>query len=228
MTGRAAKPYAAITTLRATTPLAAPAPTWASAGPGPPAAWLVPAPPNLDCAGSRDVLLRSIAEHEPDLREHSLLVAALALRVAAVLGLDAASREGVARAAELHDVGKLAIPGTVLRKPGPLDPAEVELMRRHSEIGEAIVRAAPALGRAAAVVRASHERWDGGGYPDGLAGETIPLGARIVAVCDAYSAMRQARPYGDVLTDVEARAELVRCAGTQFDPSVVEAFCRGR
>ena len=101
-------------------------------------------------------------------------------------------------------------------------------MRRHSEIGEAIVRAAPALGAAAALVRASHERWDGGGYPDGLAGEEIPLGARIVAVCDAYSAMRQARPYGVVMSDAQALAELRRCAGTQFDPRVVEAFCSRR
>ena len=176
----------------------------------------------------RDVLLRAMAEREPDLHEHIVAVALLAREVGAVLGLDAADCESVARAAELHDVGKVAIPDTILRKPGPLDPAEAEFMRRHSEIGEAIVRAAPALGAAAALVRASHERWDGDGYPDGLSGEAIPLGARIVAVCDAYSAMRQSRPYGDVLTDTEALAELQRCAGSQFDPRVVEAFCSRR
>ena len=169
-----------------------------------------------------------MAEREPDLHEHIVAVALLAREVGAVLGLDAAGCESVARAAELHDVGKVAIPDTILRKPGPLDPAEAEFMRRHSEIGEAIVRAAPALGAAAALVRASHERWDGDGYPDGLSGEAIPLGARIVAVCDAYSAMRQSRPYGEVLTDTEALAELQRCAGSQFDPRVVEAFCSRR
>ena len=98
-------------------------------------------------------------------------------------------------------------------------------MRMHAEIGAAIVLESPGLAAAAALVRASHERWDGAGYPDGLAGEEIPLGARIVAVCDAYSAMRQQRPYGPVLTDAEARAELRRCAGTQFDPRVVAVFC---
>jgi diguanylate cyclase (GGDEF)-like protein len=179
-------------------------------------------------AQSRDVLLRAMAEREPELHEHTEWVAELARRVAIVLELDAVTCESVARAAELHDVGKVAIPDTILRKPGPLDPDEREYMRRHSEIGEAIVRAAPALGPAAALVRASHERWDGRGYPDGLAGEAIPLGARIVAVCDAYSAMRQKRPYGEVLTDAQARAELRRCAGSQFDPRVVEAFCTGR
>jgi diguanylate cyclase (GGDEF)-like protein len=179
-------------------------------------------------AQSRAVLLRAMAEREPELHEHTEWVAELARRVAGVLRLDELTCESVARAAELHDVGKVAIPDTILRKPGPLDPAEQEFMRRHTEIGEAIVRAAPALGPAAALVRASHERWDGRGYPDGLAGEEIPLGARIVAVCDAYSAMRQRRPYGRVLTDAEARAELRRCAGTQFDPRVVEAFCAGR
>jgi diguanylate cyclase (GGDEF)-like protein len=177
---------------------------------------------------SRDVLLRAMAEREPGLHEHTQAVAELARDVAAALGLDAAGCESVARAAELHDVGKVAIPDTILRKAGPLDPAEQEFMRRHSEIGEAIVRAAPALGPAAGLVRASHERWDGCGYPDGLAGEEIPLGARIVAVCDAYSAMRQARPYGMVMSDAQARAELRRCAGTQFDPRVVEAFCADR
>jgi diguanylate cyclase (GGDEF)-like protein len=177
---------------------------------------------------SRDVLLRAMAAREPDLHDHTRDVAALAQRVAAALGLERTLCESVGRAAELHDVGKVAMPDTILRKPGPLDPAEAAFMRRHAEIGESIVRAAPALGPEAALVRASHERWDGRGYPDGLAGEEIPLGARIVAVCDAYSAMRQARPYGKVLTDAQARAELRRCSGTQFDPRVVEAFCATR
>jgi two-component system, cell cycle response regulator len=143
----------------------------------------------------------------------------------AALGLDEPVRDQVVCAAELHDVGKLAIPDAILNKPGPLDADEAARLRRHVELGEAMLRDTPALRPAAALVRASHERWDGAGYPDGLAGEAIPLGARIVTVCDAYSAMRQARAYGAVLNDAQARAELRRCSGTQFDPAMVAAFC---
>ena len=170
-------------------------------------------------------MLEAIADYDRELHDHALVVAGLARRVAALLGLDDVARDHVVCAAELHDVGKVAIPAAILHKPGPLDPDEAASLRRHVEIGEAMLREVPALRPAAALVRASHERWDGAGYPDGLAGEEIPLGARVVAVCDAYSAMRQRRPYGPVLTDVEARAELRRCAGTQFDPRVVAVFC---
>ena len=175
-------------------------------------------------APGREGLLRAIAEHDRALHEHALAVAALAHRLAGALGLDEIAHDHVVCAAELHDVGKLAIPAAILRKPGPLHPREAAWLRRHVEIGEAMLRDTPALRPAATLVRASHERWDGAGYPDGLAGEAIPLGARIVAVCDAYSAMRQRRVYGSVLDDAQARAELRRCAGTQFDPAVVEAF----
>ena len=178
-----------------------------------------------EASESRAVLLRALAERDPELHEHTVDVAVLARRVAARMGCDGRTRATIALAAELHDVGKVAIPDLILRKPGPLDPHEAAVMRRHAEIGEAMVLESPGLAAAAALVRASHERWDGAGYPDRLAGEAIPLGARIVAVCDAYSAMRQARPYGVVLSDVEARAELRRCAGTQFDPRVVAVFC---
>jgi HD-GYP domain-containing protein (c-di-GMP phosphodiesterase class II) len=99
-------------------------------------------------------------------------------------------------------------------------------MRRHTVIGERIVAAAPALGRVAQLVRASHERYGGGGYPDGLAGEEIPLGARIVAVCDAFDAMTTDRPYREAMPAAAAIAELHRCAGEQFDPRVVQAFTR--
>jgi two-component system cell cycle response regulator len=177
---------------------------------------------------SGDVLLRALGEREPELLAHTEVVTGLARAVAGALGLDPEARDVVARAAELHDVGKVAIPDAILTKPGPLDDDEREFMRRHTMIGEAIIEAAPALRPVAALVRASHERWDGGGYPDGLAGETIPLGARIVAVCDAYSAMVQTRPYGTVLGEEQALAELRRCAGTQFDPGVVAAFCSVR
>jgi HD-GYP domain-containing protein (c-di-GMP phosphodiesterase class II) len=175
-----------------------------------------------------DVLLRTLAEDEPALLAHAREVAGLAAEVAHALGLDRGGREEVARAAELHDVGKLAIPAEILAKRGPLAADERELMRGHTLVGEAMICAAPALRRVALLVRASHERWDGLGYPDGLRGEAIPLGARIVAVCDAYSAMCEDRPYGHVLSEAEALAELRRCSGTQFDPRVVHAFCNVR
>jgi HD-GYP domain-containing protein (c-di-GMP phosphodiesterase class II) len=145
--------------------------------------------------------------------------------LAAAMGLGGEARDVVARAAELHDIGKVAIPDAILGKPGPLEPDEEAFMRRHTVIGEAIIAEAPALRPVARLVRASHERSDGAGYPDGLAGEEIPLGARIVAVCDAYSATRRARPYGEVLREEEALDELRRAAGSQFDPALVAAFC---
>ena len=173
---------------------------------------------------TRTVLLKVLSEREPDLHEHSSDVMALARGVARRLGLPADERDIVARAAELHDIGKMAIPDAILNKPGPLDDREWRFMRRHTIIGEDILNVAPALQPVAALVRASHERWDGKGYPDGMSGDEIPQGARIVAVCDAFSAMVQERPYKAGLSVVEAVAEIQRCAGTNFDPAVVEAF----
>ena len=173
---------------------------------------------------TRSVLLKVLSEREPELHEHSTDVMDLARGVARRLGLPPDEREIVARAAELHDIGKMAIPDAILSKPGPLDEREWRFMRRHTIIGEDILNAAPALQPVAMLVRASHERWDGAGYPDGTAGEAIPEGARIVAVCDAFSAMIQERPYQSGLTVPEAVAEIERCAGEHFDPRVVEAF----
>ena len=126
--------------------------------------------------------------------------------------------EQVRHAAELHDVGKVAVPDAILTKPGPLDEDEWAFIRRHTLIGERIIAAAPALTRVAALVRSSHERWDGDGYPDGLAGEEIPLGARIVAVADAFDAMTSPRPYSLPRTPEAALEELRRCAGTPVRP----------
>ena len=181
--------------------------------------------PHSPARQSGDVLLRVIGEREPELLAHTQAVAELSRALANAMGLDAELRETVARAAELHDVGKVAVPDAILSKPGPLDEDEEAFMRRHTVIGESIIAEAPALREVAALVRASHERWDGMGYPDGLAGQAIPLGARIVSVCDAYSAMRQKRPYGEVLGEEEALDELRRGAGSQFDPALVAAFC---
>jgi HD-GYP domain-containing protein (c-di-GMP phosphodiesterase class II) len=172
----------------------------------------------------RDLLMQVLREREPELEEHVDDVGLLALAVGRRLGLGVEALDEIARAAELHDVGKIAVPEAILRKPGPLDDAEWEVMRQHTIIGERILAAAPSLRPVGRLVRASHERWDGNGYPDGLAGERIPLGARIIAVCDAFDAMRQARPYAASLSEDEALAELHRCSGTQFDPWVVKVF----
>jgi two-component system cell cycle response regulator len=130
----------------------------------------------------------------------------------------------IRQAAELHDVGKLAIPEEILSKPGPLSGDEWEFVKRHPLIGERILAAAPDFGSAAKLVRSSHERWDGTGYPDRLTGPEIPLGARIISVCDSFGAMTSSRPYAKALSSEEAIRELFRSAGTQFDPEVVEAF----
>jgi two-component system, cell cycle response regulator len=173
---------------------------------------------------STAVLLRVIAERNPDLGEHVDGVALLAEQTAVELGMSSEQRTAVRQAAVLHDIGKAAVPDAILEKPGPLDEDEWAFMRRHTIIGERIMQAAPSLSAAAPLVRSSHESFDGSGYPDRLAGEDIPLGARIIAVCDAYDAMTSDRPYRAALSSGDALAELRRCAGTQFDPEVVRAF----
>lgn len=175
---------------------------------------------------SRDVLLTALRERQPELHAHITDVAALARLVAEELGLEAEQRDEVQRAAELHDIGKVAIPDAILNKPGPLDRGEWEFMHKHTLIGERIIASAPALVPVARLVRSSHERWDGGGYPDGLEGEQIPVGSRIVGVCDAYQAMTAERPYSVAMRPARALEELSNCAGTQFDPHIVEALRR--
>jgi len=173
---------------------------------------------------SRDVLLQALAELRPQLGSHVDAVTVLAEDVARQLRLAAHLVEQVRDAAQLHDIGKIAIPDAILNKPGPLDAGEWTFMRRHTVIGERIVGAAPALAEVALLVRSSHERHDGDGYPDRLGGEEIPIGSRIISVCDAFDAMTTDRSYRVAMTPQDALAELRRCAGTQFDPRVVEAF----
>jgi two-component system cell cycle response regulator len=173
---------------------------------------------------SKDVLLQALLERSPELGEHLGDVGNLAEATARKLGLTDEVVTQVRNAAELHDVGKVAIPDAILSKPGPLDDHEWAFVRRHSEIGERIVAAAPALVEVAQLVRATHEQWDGSGYPDRLVAHEIPLGARIIAVCDAYDAMITERAYQRAMDPADAVTELRRCAGTQFDPDVVDAF----
>jgi diguanylate cyclase (GGDEF)-like protein len=174
---------------------------------------------------SRDVLLRALAERNPALGAHLDGVAALAEATAIRLGLSHEEIGQIRQAAELHDVGKVAIPDAILVKPGPLDEVEWQFIRRHTLIGERIIAAAPALEPVAELVRSSHEHWDGSGYPDALAEDAIPLGSRIVAVADAFDAMTSDRSYRPACPAPRALAELQRCAGSQFDPDVVQAFC---
>jgi diguanylate cyclase (GGDEF)-like protein len=171
------------------------------------------------------VLVRTLHEREPYFETHLRGVARLAVALARALRLDAEQLDVVARGAQLHDVGKIAVPDEILRKPAPLDDREWEVMRSHTLTGERILASAPALVPVAKLVRSSHERWDGTGYPDRLAGEQIPLGARIIFVCDAFEAMIEHRPYRPSKSPQEALAELRHCAGTQFDPRLVEVFC---
>jgi diguanylate cyclase (GGDEF)-like protein len=174
---------------------------------------------------STDVLLKVLSERSTELREHMDDVASLAVRTAERIGLPAHEVKRIGLAAELHDVGKAAIPDAILNKPGPLDDDEWEFMRHHTIIGERIILAAPSLATTATLVRASHEAFDGTGYPDALRGEEIPIGARIIAVSDAYDAMISERAYRRAMPVCDALAELRRCAGGQFDPDIVAEFC---
>lgn len=170
---------------------------------------------------SRDVLLTALAECAPEVGHHSTAVGDLAEATAYRLGLERDQQVEVRLAGELHDVGKVAIPNGILSKPGALTREERLVVERHSAIGERILAAAPALANVARIVRSSHEWMDGTGYPDRLAGEDIPLGARLVAVCDAYEAMVSDQPYRRAMDAEAALAELERSAGSQFDADIV-------
>jgi diguanylate cyclase (GGDEF)-like protein len=173
---------------------------------------------------SADVLLEVMNERSPDLREHIRGVAEQAAATAERLSLPEHEISRIALAAELHDIGKAAIPDSILNKPEGLDEGEVLFMNSHTVIGERIVLAAPSLAPLGDLVRSSHEHFDGGGYPDGLRGLEIHRGAAIIAVCDAFDAMVGGRPYRGAIGVGAAVEELRRCTGTQFEPDVVDAF----
>jgi two-component system cell cycle response regulator len=173
---------------------------------------------------THDVLLAFLREHQPALHQHLRQVGRLAGWLGRRLGLESETLRLIRLAGELHDIGKAAIPGTILNKPGPLNDDEWKLILRHTTAGERILSAAPALLPIAAIVRSCQERWDGTGYPDGLAGEEIPFGSRVVFVCDAFDAMTSNRPYYRARGAEDALVELERAAGLQFDPHIVETF----
>ena len=184
------------------------------------------AQPESGSPAAVQALAAAIEARDNYTHDHSAQVVSLATDVAKLLGLSPSEQDTVRHGALLHDVGKLAIPNEILHKPGPLSDAEWRVMAEHPVIGERILRRTPQLGHLAPVVRHEHERWDGNGYPDGLAGTEIPIASRIILACDAYNAMITTRPYREAMSPDDAVAELRDKSGTQFDPQVVAALLK--
>jgi HD domain len=173
-----------------------------------------------------EALVEALAAKDQYTSDHGLEVQHLTVETGVALGLGEEALAHLSQAAVLHDIGKIGVPLEVLHKPAALDATELALIRQHPILGERILAPVARLRAVIPLVRSSHERWDGQGYPDGLRAEAIPLGARIIAVVDAYSAMTTDRPYRTALPEPEARRELRENAGTQFDAAVVRAFLR--
>ena len=181
---------------------------------------------DLASATSADALLRLLTLHDSDSYGHATRVAETAGAIAEALGLPGDARRVIRHAALLHDIGKVAVVTSVLRKPAALDGGEVDLMRQHPERGYDVLRDVPHLRDTADIVLAHHEHFDGSGYARGLAGEDIPIGARVLTVADAFDALTHDRPYRPGRDPEAARLEILRCSGQQFDPRVVDAFIR--
>jgi putative nucleotidyltransferase with HDIG domain len=177
---------------------------------------------------SYDVTLEAMGDaldlRDAETQGHSKRVTAYTVALAREMRLSAAELKVIARGAFLHDIGKIAIPDSILLKPGKLTPDEMAVMREHCQRGYEMVRKIPFLDEAAEIVYAHQEAYNGSGYPRGLRGEEIPLGARIFAIADTLDAMTSDRPYRKGLSFPEATAEIKRCQGTQFDPGIVEVF----
>jgi putative two-component system response regulator len=162
--------------------------------------------------------------HEPDTEEHMRRVSLYSMAIADAIGLGEGRIERIGFAAQLHDIGKLMVPAPIITKPGKLTAEEWQEMQTHTSKGRGLLSILPALTDARDVAGSHHERWDGEGYPDGLAGEDIPLAARIVTLADSYDAMTSDRPYRAALTREEAAREIRAAAGAQFDPVLAQAL----
>ncbi|GIV13368.1 MAG: two-component system response regulator [Fimbriimonadales bacterium] len=171
-----------------------------------------------------EALLAALDTRDTETEGHSERVAAYTMAIAHRLKIDESELPHIERGALLHDIGKIGVPDAILYKPGPLTPEEWEIMKKHPEIGYRMCMKIEMLRPAAPIVLHHHERWDGKGYPYGLAGEEIPLGARIFAIADTLDAMTSDRPYRKALSFAQAREEIARHAGTQFDPDLVKVF----
>jgi HD-GYP domain-containing protein (c-di-GMP phosphodiesterase class II) len=175
-------------------------------------------------AAAAQALLAAVAARDSYTAEHSEAVVEHAVAVAQQLGLSSQETADLEKVARLHDIGKIATPDAILTKPGRLTDEEWVVMRRHPIESEHLIASVPGLGHLAPAIRAEHERWDGTGYPDGLAGEDIPLASRITLVCDAYHAMTSDRPYRRSMSPEDARAEIEAGHGTQFCPTAARAL----
>jgi len=169
-------------------------------------------------------LLNLAADSSPDVAAHMERTARLARAFVQDLELTEPLARTTVLTARVHDIGKLGVPPWVLEKAGPLSEFEIHVMRSHSVVGQAMLERRPELAPLGPLVRATHERWDGSGYPDRLCGSAVPLPSRVVAVCDAFDAMTKPRVYSGSVSIAAALGELDRCAGTQFDPGVVAVF----
>ncbi len=171
-----------------------------------------------------DALLTTLDRCSPETFHHAKRVARMAVMLAQRLGLDADAVSDVERGALLHDIGKVAMPDSIIHKPGPLSEPEMAVVASHPQVGHDIVSVVPTLQPVADIILASHERFDGQGYPRGLTGDAIPIGARITSVADVFDVLTSARTYREPVSREQACAELARCAGSQFDPEVVRAW----
>ena len=171
-------------------------------------------------------LLLRLKAHVPETYDHSLRTLRLSLMLGREIGVSAAELRALKLGALLHDIGKIFVPVVLLRKPAALTQEESTTMRRHPRDGQRLLCASPTLAAAARATLEHHERWDGGGYPQGLSGKAIGLEARVIAVADAFDVMVNERPYRRAMSYEAALAELIRCAGTQFDPHIVATFGR--
>jgi response regulator RpfG family c-di-GMP phosphodiesterase len=175
---------------------------------------------------SLDAMVSAIESRDCETKHHCRRVQVYAVMLAQRLGVTPEQLVDISYGSLLHDVGKIGVPDSILLKPGKLTDSEWEVMRRHTLIGHQMISRIKFLRGAADIVLHHHERWDGGGYPHGVSGEEIPLGARIFSIIDTYDAMTSKRPYKEALPIAQARAEIARCAGTQFDPRIVTEFLR--